>query len=99
MLAEMKQNEMNLILQGIWGSSKSISDMISRPEIINQNYIPSGTLIDAFDFYSSLEPGSPEFEAVDWTKTLWRVGAHGELTNFVKRWPGAKKTLEICDLM
>ena len=31
MLAEMKQNEMNLVSQSIWGSSKALSDMISRP--------------------------------------------------------------------
>ena len=52
MLAEMKQNEMNLILQDIWGSSKTISDMISRPEIINNDFLPSDTLLSAFEFYT-----------------------------------------------
>ena len=52
MLAEMKQNEMNLILQDIWGSSKSISDLISRPEIIDPDFVSSDTLISAFEFYT-----------------------------------------------
>ena len=74
MLAEMKQNEMNLILQGIWGSSKSVSDMVSRPEIIDRDYIPSGTLVSTFNFFNSLEPDSPEWDEVDWSKSGYHVG-------------------------
>ena len=90
---------MNLILQGIWGSSKSISDMLSRPQIVNRDYLPSGRLVSAFDFYDSLEPDSPEFDKVYWTKSLWRVGPNKEVTDFIKSWPNAKRTLELCELM
>ena len=61
MLAEMKQNEMSLVSQGIWGSSKALSDMISRPEIIREDFLPTNTLISAFEYYNSLESNSPEF--------------------------------------
>ena len=52
MLAEMKQNEMNLVSQGIWGSSKALSDMISRPEIITEGFLPTNTLVSSFEFYN-----------------------------------------------
>ena len=34
----MKQNELNIITQDLFGSAKSISDMISKPEILNRRY-------------------------------------------------------------
>ena len=74
MLAEMKQNEMSLVSQGIWGSSKALSDMISRPEIIKEDFLPTNTLFSAFEYYNALEPNSPEFQNVDWTKSFYFNG-------------------------
>ena len=55
--------------------------------------------MSAFDFYDSLEPDSPEFDKVYWTKSLWRVGPNRAVTDFIKSWPTAKRTLELCELM
>ena len=70
----MKQNEMNLVSQGIWGSSKALSDMISRPEIIKEDFLPSNTLFSAFEYYNAFEPDSPVFQNVDWTKSFYFNG-------------------------
>ena len=72
MLAEMKQNEMNLIISDITSSSISISDMISRPEILVENYLETyaaDNAVSIFEKYHSLEPGSPEFSKIDWSKS------------------------------
>ena len=55
--------------------------------------------MSAFDFYNSLEPDNPEFDKVDWTKSFWRVAPNQEVTDFIKGWPTAKRTLELCELM
>ena len=39
MLTEMKQTELRLLSQDLWGISKSISDSISRPEILVDDYL------------------------------------------------------------
>ena len=65
MLAELKQNELNLIQQGLWGSAKSISDMISRPEIIDDGYLTTNKLVSAYEFYKPLEENSSVFSEVD----------------------------------
>ena len=42
MMADLKQNEFNLIHQDLWGTAKSISDMVSRPEILVPEYQAAG---------------------------------------------------------
>ena len=42
MMADLKQNEFNLIHQDLWGAAKSISDMVSRPEILVPEYQAAG---------------------------------------------------------
>ena len=41
-MAELKQNEFNLIHQDLWAAAKSISEMVSRPEILIPDYQASG---------------------------------------------------------
>ena len=41
-MADLKQNEFNLIHQDLWGAAKSISDMVSRPEILVPEYQAAG---------------------------------------------------------
>ena len=57
MLAEMKQNEMNLIISDIASSSISISDMISRPEILVDDYLETyaaENAVSIYEFYHNL---------------------------------------------
>ena len=59
MLTEMKQNEMSLILQDLWGEAKSISDMISRPEIIVENYLEThadNDILNSYDDFLDFDP-------------------------------------------
>ena len=60
MLAEMKQNELRLISQGLWGSSKAISDSITRPEILVEDYMDTNaaeSVLSSFEYVESLGPG------------------------------------------
>ena len=77
MLAEMKQNELRLVSQDLWGSTKSISDMISKPHILVNDYLEThaaDTAVNGFEIFGYLEPDSPDFGMKDWSKSLWQIG-------------------------
>ena len=57
MLTEMKQNELKLLSQDLWGTSKTISDTISRPEILVDDYLETyaeQNLINGFEFFKDM---------------------------------------------
>ena len=65
---------MSLISQDLWGSSKSISDMISRPEILIDDYLETfatESIVNGYERYSNLDKDSEEFSKSLWTKSLW----------------------------
>ena len=65
---------MSLISQDLWGSSKSISDMISRPEILVDDYLETfatESKVNGYERYSNIDKDSEEFSKSLWTKSLW----------------------------
>ena len=50
---------MSLILQDLWGEAKSISDMISRPEIIVEDYLENhadNNILNSYDYFIDMDP-------------------------------------------
>ena len=74
----MKQNEFNLVRQDLWGAAQSISDMISRPEILDPDYTKP-------NFESAYELFRTEFQDrdryVDWNKAAWYVAPTNEVNS------------------
>ena len=99
-LAEMKQNEMNLMLQDLWGSAKSISDMVTRPdEILVKGYDGASLVDNAHEAYVNTEEDSPEREAknADWNRGTWYTCADQECSDTLEQnFPNVKKDIGIC---
>ena len=58
MLTEMKQTELRLLSQDLWGISKSISDSISRPEILVDDYLDTHAekfILNSFHFFKDMD--------------------------------------------
>ena len=68
---------MSLILQDLWGEAKSLSDMISRPEIIVENYLEKHSeknLINSYEFFEGMGPEERK-KFKSWDLSTWYVGA------------------------
>ena len=77
-MAELKQNEFNLIHQDLWAAAKSISEMVSRPEILIPDYQASGApdITDSlYEVFQEFKNGDEEFDfnedGLDWTRPGW----------------------------
>ena len=102
----MKQNEWNLILQDLWGSAKAISDMVSKPEILMDNYIEEygfPRVDNAHLAYKDTKEGSPEradSKNPDWDRGTWYVAPDPELADaeFVDEYELVKRDIGICGM-
>ena len=68
---------MSLILQDLWGESKTLSDMISRPEIIVENYLEihsEKNIINSYEFFKEMGPEERKTYK-SWELSTWYVGA------------------------
>ena len=93
----MKQNEMSLILQDLWGEAKSISDMISRPEIIVENYLQDhadNNILNSYDNFIDMDPEERKLYKQDWEHSTWYVGADKGIQDFIRSDPDLLKATQ-----
>ena len=75
-IAQLKQNEMQMTSADLYGSAQSISDMITRPEIVDQAYLSAyrGDIENAFTFASGADAESVS----DWDSALWYMAPNDD---------------------
>ena len=69
----MKQNDLHAINQDLLGSAQTISDMLSRPDIVHQDY-NNDAVENAYVFATS-EGAKTK---VDWEKGTWYVAPNDD---------------------
>ena len=82
---------MTLVNQDLLGLSKSISDMISRPKILEDDYTEKygqNYVINSFEYYEDLDKETLLDDRVkDWDKSVYYFGPDQGIQDFARTQP------------
>ena len=101
-MADLKQNEFNLIHQDLWGAAKSISDMVSRPEILVPEYQAAGApdiTVSQYDVFKDFTAGTNQDEydqdGLNWSRPGWYF-KQGSVA--LSEYPELEEAVGVCGL-
>ena len=94
---------MTLVNQDLLGLSKSISDMISRPKILEDDYTEKygqNYVINSFEYYEDLDKETLLDDRVkDWDKSVYYFGPDQGIQDFARTQPDMQRAIDVCGLM
>ena len=94
---------MTLVNQDLLGLSKSISDMISRPQILLDDYTEKygqSYVINSFEYYEDKDNEALLKNRVkDWDKSVYYFGPDQGIQDFARTQPEMLRAIEVCGWM
>ena len=93
---------MRLLSQDLWGISKSISDAISRPDILVDNYLDTyaeKVLVNSFNHFKDMDEQQRKSYKKDWDHTTHYIGADQGIQNLIEELPEIKLGSQICGMI